>query len=58
MSDKKPDLPPELLNKLLRRNEPLLADLQGPGPFQLPLLVKVEGAAQAAPGHLEIRLET
>lgn len=49
-------LPPGLRNKLLRGDEPLHIDLQGPGPFQLPLLVRVESIL-AAP-HLEIRLET
>lgn len=39
---KKPEPPPELLNKLYRSKEPLVADLQGPGPFQLPLLTNTE----------------
>ena len=59
MTGKKPDLPPEVLNKLMRRDKPLLADLRGPGPFQLPLLTRVESIlGPLDKGHLEIRLET
>ena len=59
MSDDKPKLPPEVLNKLMRSNEPMLADLQGPGPFQLPLLTNVESTVGPdGAGHVEIRLET
>ena len=59
MSDKKkPQLPPNFLNKLRRSSEPMIADLQGPGPFQLPLLTEVEGVMKVPPGQTEIRLET
>ncbi len=60
MSDekKKPGLPPEVLNKLQRSDEPLFADLKGPGPFQLPLLTKVESILAFGRGGIEIRLET
>ena len=57
MADK-PDIPEELRNKLLRSDEPLMADLRGPGPFQLPLLTKVEPILAFRSGGIEIRLET
>ena len=57
MADK-PDIPEELRNKLQRFDEPLMADLRGPGPFQLPLLTKVESILAFGKGGIEIRLET
>lgn len=49
-------LPPKVRNKLLRSADPYHLDLQGPGPFQLPLLVRLESIL--AEPQIEIRLET
>jgi hypothetical protein len=54
----KDDLPPQVRNKLMRWPEPMIADLQGPGPFQLPLLSSTVSATGLDMGGLEIRLET
>jgi hypothetical protein len=60
MSDekKKPNLPPDILHKLMGSKTRLIVQLKGPGPFQLPLLTAVEGVAQLAQGRVEIELET
>ena len=60
MSDekKKPELPPKVWNKLMRSKKPHVADLQGPGPFQLPLLTAIEGVTQLTQGRVGIELET
>ncbi len=60
MSDekKKPKLPPKVWNKLMRSKKPLIADLQGPGPFQLPLLTAIEGVMQLTQGRVGIELAT
>jgi len=49
-------LHPKLRNSLLRGDAPAPVDLQGPGPFQLPLLLRVESILEGPP--LELRLET
>ncbi len=51
-------MPLSVLNKLTRSQRPEIADLQGPGPFQLPHLTAVEGTVQAPEGHVGIGLET
>ena len=58
MANKKSAIPNLLRNKLQRSREPLLADLQGPGPFLLPLLTNVESILEFDKGGIEIRLET
>ncbi len=58
MTDNKRDIPDELRNKLQRSDKPLLADLQGPGPFLLPPLTNVESILEFDRGGIEIRLET
>ncbi len=60
MSDekKKPELPPKVWNKLMRSKKPHVADLQGPGPFQLPLLTAIEAVTQLTQGRVGIELET
>ena len=60
MSDekKKPKLPPKIWNKLMRSKKPHIAQLEGPGPFQLPLLTAIEGVTQLTQGRLGIELET
>ena len=60
MSDekKKPKLPPEIRNKLMRSKRPHIALFEGPGPFQLPSLTAVEGTVKAPLGHVGIGLET
>ncbi len=55
---KKPKLPPEILNKLMRSKTPQIAQLEGPGPFQLPLLTAIEGVVQLTQGRVGIELET
>ncbi len=55
---KPPKLSQEALNRLTRRETPLIAELQGPGPFQLPLLTTVDSLLARGTGHLELRLET
>ncbi len=49
MSDekKKPKLPPEIRNKLMRSKKPHIALLEGPGPFQPPSLTAVEGTVKS-----------
>ena len=58
MPKKPEDLPPNVRNKLFRSKQPLVVDLQGPGPFQLPLLSKLESLRPRTAGRLEIRLAT
>ena len=60
MSDekKKLKLPPKIWNKLMRSKTPHIAQLEGPGPFQLPLLTVVEGVVQLTRGRVGIELGT
>ncbi len=60
MSDKKKPLklPPKIWNKLMRSRKPQIAQLQGPGPFQLPLLTAIEGVTQLKRGRVGIELGT
>ena len=60
MSDekKKPKLPLFLRHKLMRSKTPQIAQLEGPGPFQLPLLTAVEGVVPLTQGRVGIELET
>ncbi len=60
MSDekKKPELPPKIWNKLMRSKTPRIAQLEGPGPFQFPLLTAIEGVMQLTQGRVGIELET
>lgn len=52
-------VPPELLGRLFRSDEPVVVKLTGPGPFRLPLLRKLEAAhVRPAEGRIEMRLET
>ncbi len=55
---KKPKLPPEIRHKLMRSKTPLIAELKGPGPFQLPLLTAVEGVVRLTQGRVGIELGT
>ncbi len=60
MSDekKKPTLSPKIWNKLMRSKKPHIAQLEGPGPFQLPLLTAIEGVTQLTQGRVWIELGT
>ena len=60
MSDekKKPKLPLFLRHKLMRSKTPQIAQLEGPGPFQLPLLTAVEGVVPLTQRRVGIELET
>ena len=56
---KKPNLPPQVLNKLTRSNQATVAELQGPGPFRLPPLTSVEGlSGPDSQGLILLELET
>lgn len=52
------DLPPKVRNKLGRWPQPMLVELQGPGPFQLPLLTTARAANVSDSGGIELELET
>ncbi len=56
--ERKPKLPPKIWNKLMRSKKPQIAQLEGPGPFQLPLLTAIEGVTQLKQGRVGIELET
>ncbi len=52
------DLPPKVRNKLDRWPQPMLVELQGPGPVQLPLLTTAGTAYVSDSGRIELELET
>ena len=60
MSDekKKPSQASEILHKLTRSKMPVIVQLKGPGPFQLPLLTAIEGVMQLTQGRVGIELAT
>ena len=59
MTEDKFERPPqEVIDKLTRPSKPLVADLQGPGPFLFPLLTRCVGLSHLGNGEIELQLET